>query len=69
MTRTFNIACRESVIYTCIKITVLADKVFFITDNQVVVVLLMARGLVARLNIRSAVAFFKLVDQMKIYSY
>ena len=69
MTRTFNIACRESVIYTCIKITVLADKVFFITDNQVVVVLLMARGLVARLNICSAVAFFKRVNQTKIYAY
>jgi hypothetical protein len=58
MTRTFNIPYRESALYSCAEITALTDIVSFFASSQVVTVLLRVRGLVARLEVRSAVVFF-----------
>jgi hypothetical protein len=58
LTRTFHIPYRESVLYSCVEITALSDMVSFVGSNRVVPFLLIVRGPVARLKVRSAVVFF-----------
>jgi hypothetical protein len=45
------------VLHSCFKITALTDIVSFVASGQIVTILLGTRGLVARLNARSAVVF------------
>jgi hypothetical protein len=58
LTRTFHIPYGESVLYSCVEITALSDMVSFVGSNRVVPFLLIVRGPVARLKVRSAVVFF-----------
>jgi hypothetical protein len=58
LTRTFYIPYRESVLYSCVEITALSDMVSFLGSNQVVPFLLIVRGSVARLKVRSVIIFF-----------
>jgi hypothetical protein len=58
LTRTFHIPYRESVLYSCVEITALSDMVSFWSSNWVVPFLLIVRGSVARLKVRSVMGFF-----------
>ena len=58
LTRTFHIPYGESVLYSCVEITALSDMASFVGSNRVVTFLVIFRGPVARLKVRSAVVFF-----------
>jgi hypothetical protein len=58
LARTFHILYGEIVLYSCIEITTLSDMVSLVGSNRVVSFLLIVRGPVARLKVRSAVVFF-----------
>ena len=45
-------------LYSCVEITALSDMASFVGSNRVVPFLLIVRGPVARLKVRSAVVFF-----------
>jgi hypothetical protein len=58
LTRTFHIPYGESVLYSCVEITALSDMVSFLGSNRVVPFLLIVKGSVARLKVRTVMVFF-----------
>jgi hypothetical protein len=70
LTRTFHIPYGESVLYSYVKITALSNIVSFLGSNWVVPFLLIVRGSIARLKVRSVIVFFSratILNQIKTY--